>query len=436
MKNLERQRRSSVFLILSLLTLVFLPVIFSEAETLTPERRAQLEQELSVIENQISEQQNILNQKKRESVTLERDIDILNANIQKARLNIRAREIAIANLSNTIGEKEKTIGILNEKLDKERESLAAVIRRTNEAESFSLPEILMGYENLSDFLRNIDEYAFIKEALRRSFYEIEDNRNKTADEKNDLEEKRNEQVALKTIQELEKRRIEEQEAEKKRILKISKGIEAEYQKLIKAKETDAAKIRAELFILRGSAAIPFEKALALAKKANEKTGVRPAFILGIIAEESNLGENVGTGNWRVDMANPRDTVPFKDITARLGLNPDEMPVSKKAWYGYGGAMGPAQFIPSTWVLYEARVAEATGNKPPNPWDPEDAFMASALYLKDSGAAKQTVSSERYAALCYLAGCKNANKKSYQFYADDVMELAEKYQKQINILGAN
>jgi hypothetical protein len=63
-------------------------------------------------------------------------------------------------------------------------------------------------------------------------------------------------------------------------------------------------------------------------------------------------------------------------------------------------------------------------------------MGAAIYLKDSGAAKQTVSAERTAALCYLAGCKNAKNKSYQFYADDVMDLADKYQKQIDILGGN
>lgn len=143
------------------------------------------------------------------------------------------------------------------------------------------------------------------------------------------EDKLGEEVSsLKEV--LEKKKIEQQEAEKKRILKESKGIEAEYQKIIKSKETNAAKIRAELFILRGSSAIPFEKAYELAVRAETKTGVRPAFLLGIIAEESKLGENVGTGNWKVDMHPTRDVPVFKKITEKLGLDPDKMPVSKKA----------------------------------------------------------------------------------------------------------
>jgi hypothetical protein len=218
------------------------------------------------------------------------------------------------------------------------------------------------------------------------------------------------------------------------IIYETKGQEKIYQQMLKDREKDAARIRAELFALSGSAAISFERALDLAKRAGAKTGVRPAFILGIIAEESNLGQNVGKGNWKVDMHPTRDVPIFKEITAELGLDPDQMPVSKKVWYGYGGAMGPAQFIPSTWVGFKSRISALTGNNPPNPWDPEDAFMAAALYSKDNGADKQTYNAEFRAAMCYLAGCKNASKASLQFYGEDVMDLAAKYQKQIDILG--
>ena len=96
-------------------------------------------------------------------------------------------------------------------------------------------------------------------------------------------------------------------------------------------------------------------------------------------------------------------------------------------------MGPAQFIPSTWVLYEKRIADATDHNPPNPWDPGDAFMAAAILLKDNGATKGTASAERLAALRYLAGWKNAEKKAYAFYGNDVMDLATKYERQIVIL---
>src|SRR3989344_1267627 len=342
---------------------VFFPIQL-EAQNAIADRKAQLESELLNLESQIAAQTKILQEKQRQSVSLERDVSILNAKIDTAKLNIRARDIKITQLSNDIAGKETTIGVLDDKLEKEKASLAAIIRQTNAVESYSLPEIVLGSKGLSEFFQDVDSYVSIRKALNESFKEIDENKTQTINEKTDLENKKLEQSELKSIQVLEQKKIEQQQAEKARILKESKGEEAIYQSIIKAVEKSAAQIRAELFTLRGSAAIPFEKAYELALEANKKTGVRPAFLLGIIAEESNLGENVGTGNWRVDMKAPRDTVPFLDITTRLGLDPDKMPVSKKPWYGYGGAMGPAQFIPSPWILYEDRIADLTGHKPP------------------------------------------------------------------------
>ena len=96
-------------------------------------------------------------------------------------------------------------------------------------------------------------------------------------------------------------------------------------------------------------------------------------------------------------------------------------------------MGPAQFIPSTWVLYKDRVAKIVGKSPPNPWDPRTAIFACALLMADNGADKGTREAERLAALRYLAGWKNATKPAYAFYGDDVMEFADKFQKQIDVL---
>ena len=403
----------------ALLSLGFIPVaVFAQDPgSAVASRRAELEQQLSLLEAQIKQQEQILNTQQEKSVSLERDVAIITAQITKAKLSIKARDLSIQKLSQEIGVKNNTISALDAKLSREKDSLAQLLRKTNEIDNFSLPEVIFSKDNLSSFFEDLDSFASIKASLQTSFQEIGDTKDQTTLEKNNLEDKRSEETALRQIQDLEKKKLESQELVKKKILKESRGVEAIYQQVLKNTALSAAQIRAELFTLQGSASIPFEKAYDLAVKAGKRTGVRPALILGIIAEESNLG----------------DTVPFLDITKRLGLDPDKMPVSKKPWYGYGGAMGPAQFIPSTWVLYEDRIARETGHNPPNPWDPEDAFMAAAILMMDNGADKQTYAAERLAALRYLAGWANASKKAYAFYGDDVMELAAKYQKQINIL---
>lgn len=397
-------------------------------------RRVALQQQLDAIEADIAGQQSILDAKQRQSVSLERDIAILDAQIQKSKLSIRARDLTIQKLSTDIIGKERVIGVLNTKLDREKSSLAQLLRKTNEIDSFSFAEVALNNQNLSAFFEDLNSFDAIKEGLHASFEEIATTKTETETAKKTLEDRRSEEFDLRELQVLEKRKLEQQEIQKQQILKQSRGVEAVYQKIIADKQRSAAQIRAELFSLAGSTAISFEKALAYANTAGAALRVRPAFILGIIAEESNLGANVGKGTWMVDMHPTRDVPVFRDITTRLGLNPDVMPVSKKQWYGWGGAMGPAQFIPSTWVLYEGRIAQATGHTPPNPWDAGDAFMAAAILLADNGADRGTRSAERLAALRYLAGWKNASKPAYAFYGDEVMEFADKYQGQIDILS--
>jgi len=421
--------------VIFLVTLSFGNVSFAEtAKEQVSSRRSQLENELSKLEQEIGHQQAILDSKKAQSQSLERDMAIIDAEIRKSELNIRAREITISKLSEDIKGKETTIVSLNEKIFKEKKSLAQLIKKRNEIDSFSLVEVILSNKNLSDFFEDVDMFTSIKAALSDSFLQIEETKNVTNVQKESLIDKRAAEIELKNIQDREKKKIEQQKAEKKQILSISKGQEAIYQKILKEKQKSAAEIRSELFTLRGSTAISFEKALEYANIVGKRSGVRPALILGVIAEESNLGQNVGTGNWKTDMHPTRDRPVFQEICERLGFDPDMMPVSKKPWYGWGGAMGPAQFIPSTWVMYEDKIAKMTGNNPPNPWDPFDAFTASAMLLADNGATKGTWSAERLAALRYFAGWTNATKSAYAFYGDEVMDLTDMYQKQIDILN--
>ena len=437
------------FVVFGFLVVFFTVSLFQtvHAQSDVDAHRAQLERDLAVLEAEIDAQEVLLQGKQRERVSYERDVAILEAQIEKARLGIRARDIVISKINQDINGKEEVIGGLNDKLDREKESLSQLLRKTNEIDNISLVEVVLGTQNLSEFFEDIDSFDSIKIALSDSFEEIEDIKRDTESQKRTLQVKQEEELELRDIQQLQKRKIEKQEAEKQAIVDATKGVEAEYQKLIKSKEKSAAQIRSELFALRGSAAIPFEQALELANIASAKTGVRPAFILGVIAEESNLGENVGTGNWKTDLyecyqsigyykSAEKQKAAFLKLTSDLGLNPDTLPVSRKPWYGCGGAMGPAQFMPTTWALYVDRIAKATGHNPPSPWNNGDAFMASAILLMDNGADKGTAYAERLAALRYLAGWKNAEKPAYSFYGDDVMALSAKYQKLIDILQSS
>ena len=127
---------------------LFVPVFVAHAET-DAERRARLEQELQAVERQILTQERLVEDKQAERQSLERDINIIEGKISKAQLGIKAREIAITQLSDQIGEKEIVLQILSERLNRQEQSLADLVRKAASMEDFSLIEILLSKKSFS-----------------------------------------------------------------------------------------------------------------------------------------------------------------------------------------------------------------------------------------------------------------------------------------------
>ena len=453
------------FLFMFVCTLFIAPHLASADNTVqaVSQRQQELRDRLSSIESQIAEQQKLLDVAQNQHQTLQTQIDAFNAEIKRTQLRIQAINLTISQLSGNIDAHTQTLTKLSDKLSAEKESLAQILRQTQMLDDYSAVSVALSSQNVSEFFSDLDAFTSIKSLLADSFREIERTSVSTEAEKEMLQTRLAEQEQLRTVAQLAKQAVQAQENEKQKLLTQTKGIESNYQKLIATSQKTAAQIRSELFMLRDTAAIPFGTALMYAKAAERATGTRAAVTLGVLKQETNLGENLGTGRWRVDMAPKRDQPVFPYITQALGLDPDKMPVSKKPWYGWGGAMGPGQFIPSTWVCYggfvnvntntctpsgisnfwqgpwkyvasKDRVRKLLGaSAPSNPWDAQVAIMATAMLMADNGASKRTPAAERLAALRYFAG-GHASNPAYAFYGDGVMEFAASFQRDINQLG--
>jgi len=412
------------------------------AETVD-EREVRLRAELVQTEKEILIWQAELRTKQGQSASFARDVAILNAKIKEAQATIKAGQLKIEQLSKEIDLKRSNIGALDAKIGRGKESLAQLIRRTNETESFSLVETVLSQEELSEFLVDLDTFDSVNKALHSSFVEIREAKQQLEIEKQELGIKINKETDIKVATEAERRRVEANEAEQKRLLALSRGEERSYEQVIIDRERKAAGIRAALFALRDTAAIPFGTALEYARLVESRTGVRAAFLLGILTQESNLGQNIGqcfvknttngdgigknTGTFFAGVMHPgRDVPVFLALSSRLGFDATTQPVSCPQPGGYGGAMGPSQFIPSTWVMYESKVATAVGASVPNPWEPQHAFFASGLFLADLGAGSGGYSAEREAAARYYAGGGWATRGLG--YADSVLGHARRIQE--------
>lgn len=428
-----RTTRACFFIVLACVTLTA-RVVHAQTDTIANQQQA-LQAQLNEINKEIEQNQSQLAVQQKQRTSLERDVAILDFKIQEAQLEIKQRNLTIRQLKASITQKQTGIEDLDAQVSAGQASLAQILRETDQIDNTSLVQLVLGGGSLTDVFQEVESFQTIQKALGTSFTMMAAQRSDLSARKQALEEQQQEEQDLLQIQVLQQNSLKAIEKQKQDLVKAAKGQEAVYQQVIAGKQQTASEIKAALFTLNGgNKSVSFGDIYSYAKEAAALTGVRPALILGILSEESNLGQNVGTGNWKTDMNPTRDQPVFLQICQALGLDPNSMLVSKKPWYGWGGAMGPAQFIPSTWKLYQDRIAQATSQNPPNPWDPRTAAFATAILMKDNGADAQTAYAERLAALRYLAGWKNATKSAYAFYGNDVMELAAKFQEQIDIVG--
>ncbi|MEI7480583.1 MAG: glycoside hydrolase family 3 N-terminal domain-containing protein, partial [bacterium] len=229
-----------------------------------------------------------------------------------------------------------------------------------------------------------------------------------------------------------------------RIMNLKKDFGIAYSKTNNQERVE--RIKSKNFELIGQPnSLTFGEALDKAREVANETVIRPAFLLAVFQEELKLekfdmcyltnlktGEGVRiTDNKKLTkvMMVDRDINNFLKITKDLQLDPLKTPVTCPMSFGYGGAMGPADFIPSTWMDYKNKIEKITG-KPADPWNIHDAFLAAGLYLSDSGAKTMERKGEWNSAMIYFSGSIDS---PYKWYADGAVMLADNIQADINIL---
>jgi len=455
------KKRNSVFSILFLMSLFFFTFPSSSSALVQCKQnesqescRARLLKEKARLEDEVRKlEQGIKNEDVKQS-SLSKEISRLNSEIRKNSLALNRKERLISRLRSEISSKEESIRELNEKLAREKESLARILRRKYELGDMTILEFFLSSKSLSDFYRDVPLFTYIQKSLSSSFKEIDTLKREIFNEKRVLEEKKEEHANEKYKLALEKQKVEVQKKDRDMALKVSRSKEATLAQLKKKREEEIRKIRAMLIQFQrqgmNAKSISFGDAYDYAKLAEKYTGVRAAFILAIMQQETGFGRNVGgcyvkndkTGEGvYIKSGNPAkrtmmvNNIPnFKKITSTLGMDWKKTPVScaiyqNGKYYGYGGAMGYTQFIPNTWMSVANRVQGYLGVPIASPWNPRDAVTAAAVYLKDVGAAKRDYRSEFCAASRYYSGRCSPNSR----YASSVMGRVPKIQRLIDTL---
>lgn len=386
-----------------------------------------LKKQIEELESEITETQTIAN-------TVSKEIDVLTNNIKKQELEIRQLNLAVQKTKLDITDTESQIGVLTEDMERDRTTLAETIVLLDQYDQDSLVTLLLRHRRLSDFFNSVNQIENFQNQMIVTLERIKEEKADLEDRQVQLEQQNIEQSRLRSLEETQKRALDANKKQKQTVLTST-------QQQITSKKKDLGALKSQLFYLEQTG-VSIDDAVNFAQFAAERAGIRPQFLLALLEVETgrafqegqfSVGSNLGTGNWNRDMyqcyidlgkraSAERQKAAFFEITEQLNYDPDKMPVSRRPSYGCGGAMGPAQFLPSTWLLFESRVAASTGHNPPDPWKHEDAFTAAAFYLADAGATAKTAPAERRAAKAYISGNPNCSRSICNIYSNNIASL--------------
>lgn len=370
--------------------------------------------------------------------TLQTQVSSLKKKIQNLEYQINQSNVMVKGLGLQITDTQISIEKTTEDIGDSQYQIVNILRTVYEEDQ--KPSFMILLEgNLSDFFSNIAYLEGLNSKVSELLDSTKDLKDYLVGQKTKMDGEVDQLQKTIALQSLQKAENEKNKKQQEQYLKLT---EAQYQQQLKEKqetEQKSAKIKAMLFQMVGVSKAPtFGEALEVAKSVTKLVGIRPAFLLAIISQESAIGKNVGqcylsdpatgagkkisTGAATIRVMKPtRDVEPFISITTALGRDPYSTPVS--CWIpayvggvptGWGGAMGPAQFIASTWNLFSDRLKILLGATA-DPWGIKDSFTAAALYLSDLGASAQTTAKESNAASRYYGGSSS--------YARSVMSRA-------------
>ena len=391
-----------------------------------------------------------LNQEER---SLSNEIAYIDNRIQQLENQIYQSNLIVRDLNTQLADTKSSIGNTEERVSNYRQQLKNVLQLYYEQERHSPWESLFTGGSLFETFHQLAAAESLGNKINDLVKGTQDLQAYLEDQKNKLSQKKGELEAEVRLQSIQKTNLNSTQQQKSVLLNQAQQEKTSYQNYLNETQKKIKEIKTRLFrMVDATREITEYEAIQIAQSVSQDTGIDPAFLLAIIEQESNIGKNVGscllrdpeTGDGVYVTGEPCDNVmkntprswentantdDFLAITEQLGMDWQETPVSCPApqiYSSYGGAMGPAQFIPSTWMSYKYKVEGFyNGDVVANPWIPEHAFLAAASYLRDLGANGTWRS--QFTAAGHYYGCLNC---SYRY---QVMDRVDKWRNKIRLV---
>lgn len=226
------------------------------------ERIAELQKEIERLEAQAETYRQSIATEHAKADSLNREITILQNQINsiKTQINITTKKIGSTTLE--INNVTDEIYTTQSRIEYQKGAIGELLLELYRQDEESLLVAMMKNENISDFLSRIQQTANVGESLLTLVSDLRETKDKYESHKTNLESKKNEFEKLNRQQVAQRTSLDGTQREKDSLLKITKGQEAEYQRLLEEveikqslfftemKELETKIIQGGLYILR------------------------------------------------------------------------------------------------------------------------------------------------------------------------------------------
>lgn len=201
---------------------------------------------LAQIEKEIAEYEAALQEVGAEKNTLQKAINGLELERKKVLADISYTENQISNTDLEINKLSLEISDTQRKIGRSEEAISDIIRNLNLRDDDSMIELLLRYDNLSDFWNEVEDLETVRDGIQTQVHSLISLKTLLEDKRLDETDKREELVELKQKYDGQQAVLENNKREKNSLLEETKSEEEQYQALLAEKRAAREQITAEL----------------------------------------------------------------------------------------------------------------------------------------------------------------------------------------------
>jgi murein DD-endopeptidase MepM/ murein hydrolase activator NlpD len=229
------QDYKKLFRIILPIIILVVPIAFLWAQTATDIQNKITEKDSSIkkLEQEIASYQTELNNLGQQKSSLNSSIKQLDLTRKKLIADIAVTQNKIDKTNLKIQSLSKDINTKQNSISNDIEAISRGIKQTNEFENESIVETILSSNDFSLIWNDIDNMVTIREKVRDKILELKQIKGELEDTRKETIDAKNELLSLKSELADQKKIVEQNTNDKKKLLSQTKNSEANYQKVLK-----------------------------------------------------------------------------------------------------------------------------------------------------------------------------------------------------------